>query len=55
MKAVLSDMSRGNEAFFCCNKQKSDEILTQHDIDDVWERIKNFSEYVKVAFTGCKE
>ena len=50
MKNVIDNMSKGNEVFFCCNKQKNGEILTQQDIDDAWERIKRFSKYVKAAF-----
>lgn len=50
MKSILADMSQGNEVFFYCNKRKASNILTQHDIDDAWERINRFAEYVKVAF-----
>ena len=47
---ILNNMSMGNEVFFCCNKEKGKDILTQQDIDDAWERLKRFSSYVKAAF-----
>ena len=50
MKSVIDVMSKGEEVFFCCNKQECEEILTQKDIDDAWERVQRFASYVKVAF-----
>ena len=50
MNAVLDTMSCGNETFFCCDKKENEEILTQEDINDAWERINRFAPYVKAAF-----
>ncbi len=50
METIINRMSQAEEVFFACNKQNTAEILTQSDIDDAWERLKRFSEYVKVAF-----
>lgn len=50
MQNILQKMSRGEEVFFCCSKQKASEILTDCDINDAWERIKRFARYVKTAF-----
>ena len=47
-------MSKAKEVFFACNKERSAEILTQHDIDDAWERLKRFAAYVQVAFPETK-
>ncbi len=47
---ILNEMSLGKEVFFCCNKMLGNEVLSQDDIDDAWERIKRFSKYVKTAF-----
>ncbi|MBQ7037300.1 MAG: D-serine ammonia-lyase [Clostridia bacterium] len=49
-KEIINDMQSGQEVFFCCTKETGKEILTQEDIDDAWERMKRFSQYVKVAF-----
>ncbi len=43
-------MSQGKEVFFCCSKQRADDILTQNDIDDAWARINRFASYVKSTF-----
>lgn len=50
MKTVIEDMRRDKEVFFCCTKQENHKKLTVKDIEDAWERIIRFSEYVKVAF-----
>ena len=51
MENTLTNMSNGKEVFFSCNKQKNcEEILTQEDIDDAWDRINRFAKYVKTAF-----
>ena len=51
MENTLINMSNGKEVFFSCNKQKNcEEILTQKDIDDAWDRINRFAEYVRIAF-----
>ncbi len=47
---ILNNMRMGNEVFFCCNKERGKDILTQQDIDDAWECLKRFSRYVKSAF-----
>ena len=50
MEKIINEMSKGQEVFFCRTKESENQILTQHDIDDAWERLKRFSQYVKVAF-----
>lgn len=55
MEKIISDMSKAKEVFFLCNKENKTEILTQHDIDDAWERLKRFSKYVKTAFPETKK
>jgi len=50
MEKIIHDMSNGKEVFFACNKEETKEILTQHDIDDAWERLNRFAAYVQVAF-----
>lgn len=50
MEKIIHDMSKGKEVFFACNKAGTKEILTQHDIDDAWERLNRFAAYVQVAF-----
>ncbi len=50
MEKIIYDMSKAKEVFFKCDKKSCDEILTQHDIDDAWARVKRFASYVKVAF-----
>ena len=51
MEKIIHDMSKGKEVFFVCNKEGTKEILTQHDIDDAWERLNRFAAYVQVAFS----
>ncbi len=53
-KLIISDMSKAKEVFFACNKEKNEEIFTQNDIDDAWERLKRFAAYVQVAFPETK-
>jgi len=50
MKEIINDMSEGREVFFGIKKEKAEEILTQKDIDDAYERLKRFSKYVKAVF-----
>jgi D-serine dehydratase len=50
MKSVLQKLEQGKEVFFNCKKQETEEMLTQRDIDDAWERIARFSNYVKAAY-----
>ena len=50
MEKIINAMRDGNEVFFSCNKDNAEEIFTKQDIDDAWERINRFKEYVKVAF-----
>ncbi len=52
---IINDMSKGQEVFFCCVKETGQEILTQQDVDDAWERLKRFSQYVKTAFPETKK
>lgn len=50
MDKIISDMSKGLEVFFCRPKEEGEEILTQQQIDDAWQRVRRFSDYVKAAF-----
>ena len=50
MEKIIHDMSKGKEVFFACNKNGTKEILTQHDIDDAWDRLNRFAAYVQAAF-----
>ncbi|MBR3870973.1 MAG: D-serine ammonia-lyase [Clostridia bacterium] len=49
-ETIIREMSDGEEVFFFCDKQVEEEILTEQDIEDAWQRLKRFSKYVKVAF-----
>lgn len=51
---IIYDMSVAKEVFFSCDKGKSEKILTQQDIDDAWERLKRFADYVEFAFPETK-
>ena len=49
-ETIIREMSDGEEVFFFCDKQVEENILTEQDIEDAWQRLKRFSKYVKVAF-----
>ena len=55
MEKIISDMSKAKEVLFNCNKISGEEILTQEDIDDAWERLNRFAPYVRAAFPETKK